>query len=264
MGPRVLTIFCIQFIFLATDNLASRLASGSVTSLVYGWLFMQVPETLIATAIGVVLLPTLSEQISRGEIPAFRQTMSRAIRILFALTIPTAMILAIVIEPVIGILNFDAAGTQMVVWVTRAYMLGMLGHALNEVAVRSFYAQQNARTPLFTAALTAVTFVLLAIPLAFRLGPAGIALANSLAFTAQAFILLWLLNRRFANLLDLRGDLLPALLRIIPAALLGALVAFGIQLLPLPSLFLAVIGAAAGALVAIPFILPELKLLVKL
>ncbi len=264
MGPRVLTIFCIQFIFLVTDNIASRLASGAVTALVYGWLFMQVPETLIGTAIGTVLLPTLSEQITRSEIAAFRQTLNRTVRILLALVIPTALIMAVVIRPLIGVLNFDAAGTQMVVWVTRAYMIGMLGHSLNEIAVRSFYAQQNARVPLYTAAMTASLFVILAVLLAFRIGPAGISLANSLAFTAQAFLLLWLLDRRFGNLLNLRTELLPALLRILPAALLGGLAAYGIQQLPFPSLLLAAAGLAAGALLALPFIWPEIKLLVRL
>ena len=44
MGPRVITMFFIQTIFIAQDNLASRLTEGTVAALVYGWLFMQVPE----------------------------------------------------------------------------------------------------------------------------------------------------------------------------------------------------------------------------
>ena len=63
-GPRILTMFFIQLIFIAQDNIASRLIAGSVTALVYGWLFMQVPESLIGTAIGTALLPTISEQIA--------------------------------------------------------------------------------------------------------------------------------------------------------------------------------------------------------
>jgi putative peptidoglycan lipid II flippase len=65
MGPRVLTVLFIQTIFIVTDNIASWLVPGSVSALVYGWLFMQVPETLVGTAIGTVLLPTISEQVAR-------------------------------------------------------------------------------------------------------------------------------------------------------------------------------------------------------
>ena len=68
MGPRVLTVFFIQLVLISlTDNIASWLAPGSVSALVYGWLFMQVPETLVGTAIGTVLLPTISEQIAREQ-----------------------------------------------------------------------------------------------------------------------------------------------------------------------------------------------------
>jgi len=37
MGPRVLSMLFIQLIFVVQDNLASRLATGSVTALTYGW-----------------------------------------------------------------------------------------------------------------------------------------------------------------------------------------------------------------------------------
>ena len=50
--PRLLTMFGIQLIVIARDNLASRLGqTGAVTSLTYGWMIMQVPETLLGTAI---------------------------------------------------------------------------------------------------------------------------------------------------------------------------------------------------------------------
>ncbi len=61
LGPRLLTMFFIQLIFIARDNLASGLSTGAVSALTYGWMIMQVPETLLGTAIGTALLPTLSE-----------------------------------------------------------------------------------------------------------------------------------------------------------------------------------------------------------
>ena len=43
MGPRVLSMFFIQLIFLAQDNFASRLSTGSGTAVTYGWWIMQLP-----------------------------------------------------------------------------------------------------------------------------------------------------------------------------------------------------------------------------
>ncbi len=262
MGPRVLTMFFIQMIFLAQDNIASGLATGSVTALVYGWLFMQVPETLIGTAIATVLLPMISEQFAQKQQATFRTTLNHATRVLLALTIPSAVLLGSVIRPVIGILDFDNAGTEMVVWTTRMFLIGMAGHALLETASRSFYAQQDARTPLITAGLNTVVFVLLAEILASRLhlGAPGIALANSLAYTSQAVILLVLLNRKHPGILNLGGTLW----RVGIGSLASYLLVYALFLVPLPALPLAILALGAGGLLVLPFILPEIKLLINL
>jgi putative peptidoglycan lipid II flippase len=260
MLPRAATILFIYAIFMIQDNLASRLETGAVTSLVYGWLFMQVPETLIGTAIATVLLPTLSEQIARREREAFQSTLNVTLRVILALTIPSALLVSLVIPAVVGILEFDAAGSQLVVWVARLFLVGLVGHSLLEVAVRSFYAQQNARTPLITAVANAVLFTILGILLSRWLGAPGIALANSLAYTSQAIVLLLLLNRTYRGVLAVRSTLL----RVVPASLAAALLVFGLLQLPLPALPLAVIALLAGGLLVLPFIRPEINLLLRL
>ena len=102
LGPRLLTMFGIQLIVIARDNLASRLdQTGAVTSLTYGWMIMQVPETLLGTAIATAMLPTLAEFAARQEWSAFRETVERALRVLIALTIPVAAVLATGIDPLV-------------------------------------------------------------------------------------------------------------------------------------------------------------------
>jgi putative peptidoglycan lipid II flippase len=262
MGPRVLTVLFIQLVFIATDSIASWLVPGAVSALVYGWLFMQVPETLIGTALGVVLLPTISEQLAREEVDAFRQSLNRAVRIILALTIPAAVLVMIGIRPLVGILGFNATGTELVVWVTRGFLIGLMGHALIEVASRSFYAQQNALIPLGASFLATLTFVIFAIGLGFSIGAAGIALANGLAFTGEALLLWYLLSRRFSGVANVRSTVV----RVLPAAILGGLVAFGIIQLFLPEsgILVGILAIGAGGLLVIPFILPELKLLITM
>jgi putative peptidoglycan lipid II flippase len=262
MGPRVLTVLFIQLVFIATDNIASWLVPGSVSALVYGWLFMQVPETLVGTAIGTVLLPTISMQVALEQVDAFRLSLNRAMRIILALTIPAAVLVMVGVRPLVGILGFDAAGTDMVVWVTRGFLVGLMGHSLIEIASRAFYAQQNALIPLGASFLATVTFVILAIGLGSTLGVAGIALANGLAFTGEAALLWYLLNRRFAGVVAARSTLIRA----IPVAILGGLLVFALLRLslPIPGILLGILAMGAGGLLVIPFILPELRLLVKM
>jgi len=258
--PRALNVLCIQLIFILQERFASFLITGSVNALALGWLFMQVPETIIGSAIGTALLPTLSEQVARGEREGFQQSLNHAIRVMLALSIPAALLIGVTLRPVVGLLNFDEIGTELVVWTARGFLLGLVGHTLLEVAVRAYYAQQDARTPLVAAALTAVGFFFLVLILTPPLGAPGIGLANTLAFSGEALLLLLLLNRKIPGLLRVGGTLVRAGLALIGSAL----VIYGLSLFRDSSLLWAGGSLVAGGLVVLPLIWPEIKLLIKL
>jgi len=266
MGPRVLTVFFIQLVFIMQDNLASRMPTGAVTALVYGWLFMQLPESIIGTALGTALLPTLSEQITIGDTDGYRLTLEKTIRVITGLTIPIAVILSINLKPIITVLGFDAAGTDLVLWTVRAYLVGLVGHSLLEVSARAFYAKQNAKTPLLASAAASITFLILAVPLSRNLGAPGIGLANSLAYTGETLLLFFLLYR----VMPFRPKLSGTLIRAVGASLVGIGISLGLQyILGTPQSILASIGAAsliifiAGAQI-IPWQLPEFRDLLKI
>ena len=262
LGPRILTMFFLQLFFIIRDNLASGMGEGAVTALNFGWFIMQVPETLIGTAYAIVILPTLSQFIARGEKNRYKQTINQSVRILIALTIPVTALLAITLPPIIDLVfGFSLAGTQLVVAATRAYLLGLVGHVLLELSARSFYAQQDARTPLYVAAINAAVYFVLAVTLSRTLGVVGIALANSIAFTGEALLLLYLLNRQMPGLLRVGKTLLRVLLATISAALIATAL---LTLLPVSAVLAAFAGLIAGGLIVVPFILPEIKLLMEL
>lgn len=250
MGPRVLSMFFIQLIFIARDYLASHLPTGAVSALAYGWFIMQVPETLIGTALGIVLLPTLSEHAAAGRWDAWREAFNRAYRALLALTLPVAAALAAALPALIPLLGFDDQGTRLVVWTARAYLVGLTGHALLELVARSFYARQDALTPLLASAFNTAVYLTLAVFFGARLGAPGIGLANALAFTTEALLLLALLRWRVAGVPRDEG----ALWRAGVAATLALACSGGLLLLwpPQPGL----LGPLQGAVAALCGLLP--------
>ncbi len=266
MAPRVLTVFFIQLVFLMQDNLASRLPTGSVTALVYGWLFMQLPESLIGTALGTALLPTLSEKINSKDTAGFRSTLEKSIRVITGLTIPIAVILAVNLRPVIVILGFDEAGTDLVLWTVRAFLVGLVGHSLLEVSARAFYAQQNAKIPLLASGIASLTFLALAIPLSRLWGAPGIGLANSLAFTGETLLLFFLLYR----IMPYHPNLTGTLLRALGASLVGVGISLILQnIFGVPQSTLAGVGIAGLIIILasaqiIPWQLPEIRDLLKI
>ncbi len=200
MAPRVVTLVMINLIFIATDNFASSLGAGAVTAIAFGWQIMQVPETVIGAAIGTALLPTLSEQAARGDRAALSSMLRRALAAILVLTVPAAIVGLFVVRPFVALVfegrEFTAEGTALVTTAAQFFLLGLVGHSLVEVAARTFYAHQDALTPLVTKVATLGLFIggcYLFIPLYAH---GGIALANSVAFSLEAVVLLGLLWRR--------------------------------------------------------------------
>lgn len=264
LGPRILTVFFIQLIFIIRDNLASRLGEGAVTSLTYGWMLQQVPETLIGTAIGTALLPTLAGLAARQEQDEFHGAIQRAIRVLIGLTLPVAAVIGAGIGPLLAaVFDFGPAGTAVLLWTTRGFLVGLLGHSLMEVAARSFYARQDALTPLLTGAVNLTLYIVFGLLLYRPLGPAGISLTDAICFTLQPLALLGLLSLRMKRPI-LTGDTLP---RAALAAALGGVAAYlvqGLGALQSRPLVAGLAALAAGMLLVLPFIWKELRLLLRL
>ena len=266
LGPRIATMFFIQYIFLARDNIASYAGAGAISALTYGWMIMQVPETLIGTAIGTALLPTLSEEAARGELSAFQQTAQRAIQVILALTLPVAAILALGLQPLLELAfgaKFQGAQMAVLVGVTQANLAGIVAHSLIEVGSRSFYALKDAKTPLIISGLNALVFTVAAIGLMGPLGAPGVALANTISYTMEAFLLLYLLGRR----LPLRFNFEATLLRAVAASLLGGAFAWVFSsgwLIHTHVSVLSVVGMGFAAVVSLPLVWKEVRLLVRL
>ena len=222
MGPRVLDLGVFHLTLLASANLASRLGTGSVSALEWGWEFMQLPETIIGTAFGLVVFPTLAEQAAQQNLAQLRRTLSESLSGLLFLTVPAACGLILLGRPLVQLVYqrgaFDVAATEAVYAALVYYALGLVGHVCLEVAARVFFAQQDTITPLIVAASMGLLNVLMGIALMGPLGYGGLALANSLAVTVEVLVLLFILRRRWGGIGQRRMG--QALARVAAASLL--------------------------------------------
>jgi putative peptidoglycan lipid II flippase len=265
MGPRLLTMGGIQAIVIARDNLASRTGqAGAVTSLTYGWMIMQVPETLIGTAMATAMLPTLAELASNQDWTSFRQTVEKALRVLISLTLPIAAVIAAVIHPLVrAVFDFGEANTFLLTWTARVYLLTLAGYAVQETLARVFYARQEPWVPFFSILRRLSIYLIIGIVAVryFRfVGAPAIALAEIAATAEALFLFIWL-NKRLPEKVTVGSALLKGLV----ASLVGASAAYGLALmLPGGDVLTALIGLAAGGLIALPIIWKEVRLLVNL
>ena len=265
LGPRLLTMFGIQLIVIARDNLASRLDQvGAVTSLTYGWMIMQVPETLLGTAIATAMLPTLAEFAAREDWHEFRSTIERALRVLIALTIPVAAVMAAGINPLVrAVFGFEAETSTLITWTTRAYLLTLTGFSIQEIAARSFYARKEPLFPLYAVGIRLLLFIgigIAGITLFRNIGAPVIAFAE-IALLVESIILFGWLSRRMHEPIVVWS----AVGRGAVAALFGGVTAYGLAVIvPGSAVLTALLGMVVGGLVCIPIIWSEIKLLLRL
>ncbi len=265
MAPRLLTMFGIQLMFIARDNFASRLDQvGSVTSLTYGWMIMQVPETLLGTAIATALLPSLAEYAARGDWTTFRETLDKALRIMLALTLPAAAVIAAGIHPLVAaVFHFDEAGTDLLTLTSRIYMLTLAGYTIQETLARSFYARKEPLIPLWGVLVRMAVYIAVGISAVtvFRSVGAPVIAAAELAITVEAVFMLVMLNKRLEQPIHPWGALGKGLV----AALLSGIAAYGLAVyLPGPGYITAFAGMAAGGVLAVLLVWSEAKQLFRL
>ena len=265
MGPRLLTMGGIQLIVIARDNLASRTGQvGAVTSLTYGWMIMQVPETLIGTAIAIAILPTLSELVAEQNWAGFRLTVEKALRILISLTLPIAAVMAAGLHPLVrGVFGFDEASSTLLTWTARVYLLTLAGYAVQETLVRSFYARQEPWPPVWSVLIRLAIYLgigISAILFFSKIGAPAIAFAE-IAATVEAVLLFFWLNRKLPERITVGRTVLKGLV----ASLIGASAAYSLALmLPGGAIVTALIGMTIGGLIVLPIIWKETRLLFNL
>jgi putative peptidoglycan lipid II flippase len=225
----------------------------------YAYWIMQIPQTLLGTSVATAVLPTLSELFNSERFDAFKEKIEHATKVMLVLTIPVAVIAAVVVEPAIAVFirGLDAQGIARVVLVSRIFLAGIIGHSLVELLARSFYAQQKPLVPMLGAGLTLAIYVGAGFGLRALLpgwgiaAEVGIVVANVIAYSVQATLLFILLNRRLVN--DLGTEKLQTWLvfgKAMIAALIGGGLAFAV-INYLPRFQHTLIGAMVAGLLGI-------------
>ncbi len=235
MLPRIVGLGVFSFNFIVMNNIASRLGSGSVSALDWGWRLMQIPETLIGTAVGTVIFPALAALSELNDAEGKRTAMSGALRFILIATIPSAIGLVLIGRPLISLLEggaFDTSASILVYSTLQFFLLGLIVHSLLEVIARSFYADKDTITPLWAALGGATINLVLSFVLSgvLSIDPtnpadqgnvAGLALANSLGVAFEVITLLIVLRRRWGGIHE--SELASTLMKTLAASLLMGL-----------------------------------------
>lgn len=236
-APAALAGGVVQVNLLVGRQVASFF-EGSIQYLNLADRLYQLPLGVVAIAIGVVLLPDLSRRLRAGDEAGGRHGFNRATEFALFLTLPCAVALVVIPEPLISTLfqrgaftPSDAKATALAVAV---YGLGLPAFVLQKVLQPLFYAREDTKSPFRYAVVAMGINAVLAIGLAPFIGYMAAAVATSSAAWVMV-ALLWFGSRRMGSAVSLDDRLRRRIWRIIVASIgLGiSLWAGGILLAPL-------------------------------
>ncbi|MGB0681615.1 MAG: murein biosynthesis integral membrane protein MurJ [Magnetovibrionaceae bacterium] len=211
--------------------IASLLPGGSISYLFFADRVTQLPLGVIGVAVGTALLPLLSRQIRAGDEAGALASQNRALEVSFLFTLPAAVALFLIAEPVIltlfqrGAFGIDEARATAAA--LGIYALGLPAYVLVKALAPGFYAREDTRRPVIAAAAAMVVNLGLNLILMGPFQHVGIAMATVASSWLNAGLLAYWLSRRGQLQLDAR--LKNRLPRMILAALVMGAGLFGLM-----------------------------------
>jgi putative peptidoglycan lipid II flippase len=204
MVPATIGLAATQLNIFVNTILASQLIEGSVSWLAYAFRLMQLPIGVFGVALATVSLPTLARQAVENDLVALRGTLSGAIRLVFALTLPATFGLWALSRPLVQLLyqhgRFELGDTNQTASALSAYCLGLCAYAAVKVLVPTFYALGDTRTPVIASFLSVGVNLTGNLLLMQSLGHVGLALSTSLTMLFNFAQLSFYLRKRLRRL----------------------------------------------------------------
>jgi putative peptidoglycan lipid II flippase len=184
----------------------------------------QLPQGLFSIAVATILFPTMSRFAARGARDDLRRTMGTGVRQICLLLIPSAVLMAVLAEPITRLVyQRGAFGTEATELTSTALVWWSISLPFQGVSLlfsRTFFSLQR---PWATTALAGLNLVVNAALAAALYGPfeiAGIVLGTVVGTIAMCVAQGWMLRRELNGIEGRR--LVSAVLRMLVAAALLA------------------------------------------
>jgi putative peptidoglycan lipid II flippase len=213
MVPAILGTAAVQINVMVNTNFAAgitdasgRVINGPVSWLGYAFRFMQLPLGLFGVAIASATLPPISRAAAENRMDEFRALLARSLGMVFLLTVPSSVGLAVLGEPMIAAVyqggQFQLFDTRQTALALSCYAAGLAGYSAVKVLAPAFYAIHDSRTPMMVSlASIAINYFSASTMIKVAgLGHAGLALTTSIVALFNCTALLWILRGRIGGI----------------------------------------------------------------
>ena len=188
---------------IVETNLASRLVAGSIRAYQQATTLSYVPINLIGVAISTAAFPKMAERLGDGRPDLFKTELQAVLRVIIWLALPATVIAFFGRGYLVSFLV--NGGDTVIASIFGILAIAILFRSIYHISARSFYAQQDTRTPLFVSIFTIGLNITLAIwfTIILGLGVYGLAWATAIVSATEVAVLFFIMSKRIKGLFDL-------------------------------------------------------------
>jgi putative peptidoglycan lipid II flippase len=208
MAPAIIGSAALQINLVVSTNFATSIGTEPANWLLFAFRLIYLPIGIFGVAISTATLPITSRAAALDDLTEFKTALGKALRLIFVLTIPSAVGLMVLSRPIIALIyergKFTAFDTQQTGLALSYYALGLVAYSAIRVLTPSFYALKETRIPMYVSlASIATNYLVSALSVrVFGLGHRGLALSVSAVAIVSSVLLFMFLHRRVGALTD--------------------------------------------------------------
>lgn len=183
-------------------NLASRMASGTVRAYQQASALSYMPINLIGVAISTAAFPKMAERLSQGRPDLFKKELQAILRVIIWLALPVTVIAYFGRGYLVNFIK--NGGDPLMSNILAVLVVSILFRSIYHISARSFYAQQDTKTPLYISffAIGFNIFMAIWLTVVMDMGVYGLAWASSLTSIIEVCILFVMMSRKIKGLFD--------------------------------------------------------------
>ncbi len=197
--PGAMSAGVTQINVLVGTIIATHQASAA-SYLYYADRLYQLPLGVVGIAVGMVLLPALSQRFAHNDDVGARMALNRAVEFAMFMTLPCAVALYVVpLEIIVPLFErgaFDRTASYETARALSFFAMGLPAYVLIKVLTPAYFAREDTKTPLIYASCSVATNIIGSLILFPLIGHVGIAMATALAAWVNVSLLIWTLKRR--------------------------------------------------------------------
>lgn len=205
MIPTIIGSGVVQ-INILIDTIIASYFEGAASVLYYADRLNQFPLAIIGTALGTVLLPTLSRQIRENNLEAAKATQNKALEVALFFALPCAFALSVISHTLVSFLfergHFGAEDSMKVAQALSALACGLPAFVMIKIFTPRYFAEYDTSTPVKISLFCIIINVLISLSLVQFISYLGIAIATSISAWLNVGLLYYFQFKRKMFMID--------------------------------------------------------------